>query len=303
MPDARPPAGTLRSWLRYARRRFGQARLSYGHGTHHAGEEAAWLLAHALGIDFEDLPASLDRGLNLREQRRVERLLGRRIRTRKPLAYILHEAWLSGVRFYVDERVIVPRSFIGELLPDGLSPWLGQRMVGRALDLCTGSGCLAILVARAFPRCRVDASDISAGALAVARRNVVAHRLRSRIRLLKSDLFGGIRAKKYQLIVCNPPYVSARAMHRLPPEYRSEPRSALAGGADGLDAVVRVLENAARYLAPRGVLVLEIGHNRRALERRFPRAPFTWLSTSAGDDMVLLMTREQLYSRSCSTGW
>jgi ribosomal protein L3 glutamine methyltransferase len=288
-------ASTVRDWMRYAARRFSAAGLAFGHGTWNADEEAHWLLVHVLKVPFEDVPALSDRVLREAEVRAILRLLERRIRTRKPLAYLLHEAWLAGMRFYVDERVIVPRSFIAELLPDGLSPWLPRRGVRRALDLCTGSGCLAILAARAFPCARVDASDISTGALAVAERNIGDHRLRSRIGLLKSDLFAEIPSgRRYELILSNPPYVNARAMRRLPPEYRSEPRRALAGGSDGLDAVMRILRGAAQFLAPRGALVLEIGHNRAALERRLPEVPFTWLSTSAGDDMVLLLTREQL---------
>ncbi len=294
---AKPPAGgTLSDWVRYAERRFSRARLAFGHGTAHARDEAAWLLVHVLGIDFEDLSRLAGRVLDEHEARSVLDLVERRIASRKPLAYLLGEAWLAGLRFHVDERVIVPRSFIAELLPEGLSAWLPARTVHDLLDLCTGSGCLAVLAARAFPKTRVVASDISGGALAVARRNVVRHRLARRIRLVKSDLFAALPRRSYQLILSNPPYVRAASMRRLPREYRAEPRSALAGGRDGLDAVMRILEQASRFLAPRGVLLVEIGHNRRALERRAPQIPFTWLPTSAGDDMVFLVTREELVS-------
>jgi ribosomal protein L3 glutamine methyltransferase len=283
--------------MRYAARRFSAARLAFGHGTHNARDEAVWLLVHVLKIDFDDVQAVADRVLDEREQREALRLIDRRVRTRKPLAYVLGEAWLAGQRFHVDERVIVPRSFIAEFLPDGLAAWLPRRGVKRVLDLCTGSGCLAILAARAFPGSSVDASDISAAALAVARRNVTQYRLRSRIHLVKSDLFARVPKRKYDLIVSNPPYVAAGAMRRLPVEYRSEPRLALAGGRDGLDAVLRIIEAAAGFLAPRGVLVLEIGRNRKALERRAPRTAFTWLGTSAGEDMVVLLTRDQMLSQ------
>lgn len=228
------------------------------------------------------------------EARHVERLAERRIRERIPAAYLTHEAWLGDFRFYVDRRVIVPRSFVAELLPDGIAPFL-QRPVRSVLDMCTGSGCLAVLLAHAFPGARVDGVDLSAGALAVARRNVAAYRLASRIRLVKSDLFDAIPARRrYDLIVSNPPYVDAASMARLPDEYRSEPRMALAGGKDGLMLVHRILEGARRHLNPRGALVCEIGHNRKALERAYPRVPFTWLDTGAGDGYVFLLEREQI---------
>jgi ribosomal protein L3 glutamine methyltransferase len=215
------------------------------------------------------------------------------VRTRKPLAYLIHEAWLGDHRFYVDERVIVPRSFIAELLRDRLRPWI-SRPVRRALDLCTGSGCLAILLALTFPRAAVDASDVSRGALEVARKNVKAYRLSRRVRLIRADLFSGIRGQ-YDLILADPPYVGAGAMRKLPPEYRREPRIALAGGADGLAFVRRILDDAASFLRPGGWLVVEVGHNRRRVERAFPRIPFTWAEVSAGDDCVFLLQREDLY--------
>ena len=280
--------------MRYAEGRFSSARLAFGHGTHNALEEAVWLLVHVLKIDFEDVQGAAERVLDEPSAREALRLIERRVRTRKPLAYILREAWLAGIRFYVDERVIVPRSFIAELLPDGLSPWLPRRGVKQVLDLCTGSGCLAVLAARAFPGSRLVAADISGAALAVAERNVSDHRLRSRISLVKSDLFASVPRRQYDLIVSNPPYVAVSAMRRLPAEHRHEPRLALAAGRDGLDAVMRIIGAAAGFLGPRGVLVVEVGRNRKALERRCPRLGFTWLNTSAGDEMVWLLTREQL---------
>ncbi|MGC2517991.1 MAG: 50S ribosomal protein L3 N(5)-glutamine methyltransferase [Burkholderiales bacterium] len=294
MTGARP-SGTLRDWLRYAERRFRAAHLHYGHGTHTARDEAAWLLAHVLRLPHEQLEAALDRTLTPAERRKAQRLIDDRARTRRPLAYLLHEAWLGEHRFYVDERVIVPRSFIAELLRDGLRPWIAQPgRVRRALDMCTGSGCLAVLLALTFPRATVDAADIDQGARAVARRNVRDYKLGRRVRLLRSDLFAGLPAAQYDLIVANPPYVDARAMKMLPREYRHEPKLALAGGADGLRFVKAILRDARDFLGPHGLLVVEIGHNRRMLERAFPGVPFTWLETSAGDEFVFLLQRGQL---------
>jgi ribosomal protein L3 glutamine methyltransferase len=292
-----PSSGTLREWIGYVERRFAHAGLVFGHGTHNARDEAVWLLVHVLGIDFDSVDSESGTKLSPAEGRKTLQILAERIRSRKPLAYLLKEAWLMGERFYVDERVIVPRSFIAELWPAGLKPWVQARKPPRILDLCTGSGCLAILAAKAFPRARVDASDISRDALAVARRNVREHRLRSRITLEQGDLFEGLAPARYDLIVSNPPYVDSGSMRRLPQEYRREPKLALAGGKDGLDLALRILERAPEFLAARGVLVMEIGHNRRALEKRLPRLPLTWMSTSAGDDMVLLAQREQLRNR------
>lgn len=234
--------------------------------------------------------------LTVREERKARRLIDERVRTRKPLAYLINEAWLDDRRFYVDERVVVPRSFIAELLRDRLRPWI-SRPVNRALDLCTGSGCLAILLALTFPKATVDATDISSAALAVARRNVKAYRLGRRVRLAQADLFSGPGRRQYDLIVSNPPYVSAAAMRRLPPEYRREPRIALAGGTDGLAFVRRILRGAAEQLRPGGLLVVEVGHNRRQVERTFPRVPFVWPETSAGDDCVFLLRCEDLYNK------
>ena len=233
--------------------------------------------------------------LTTKERRKASRLIEERVRTRRPLAYLIKEAWLGEHRFYVDERVIVPRSFIAELLHDGLSPWIRRPTeVRRALDLCTGSGCLAILLALAFPDATVDATDVSRTALAVARRNVRAYRLGGRVRLARADLFSGAQPGRYDLIVANPPYVDAAAMRSLPPEYRHEPRLALSAGRDGLRFVRRILQGAAGFLRPRGLLLVEIGHNRRSLERAFPRLPFIWPETSAGYDCVLLLNREHL---------
>jgi len=285
---------TLSDWLRHAERRFLSARLAYGHGTDNAFDEAAWLLLHAARLPYGDLEAALPLVLSAAQRRRVQSLVDARIRTRKPLAHLLREAWLGEHRFYVDERVIVPRSHIAELLPGGLAPWIRPSRVRRALDMCTGSGCLAVLLALAYPRAEVDAVDVSRAALAVARRNVRDYRLQDRVRLLRSDLFAALGDACYDLIVANPPYVDAKSMAALPAEYRREPRLALAGGRDGLDFVRRILAGARRHLSGRGVLVVEIGANRKALERAMPLTPFTWLETAAGSGRVFLLERDQL---------
>ncbi len=272
-------------------RGFRRAQLHFGHGTGNARDEAAWLVAHVLGVHPGELHAHRERALNPREARRVQALAARRVRERIPLAYLLHEAWLDGRRFHVDRRVIVPRSFISEVLRDGLRPWL-RRGVRRALDLCTGGGCLAVLLAQAFPRARVDAADFSAAALQVARRNVRDHGVATRVRLVRSDLFDALGAACYDLIVTNPPYVDAKTMNSLPPEYDYEPRSALAAGADGLDLVRRILRDAPAHLAPRGLLVCEVGDARRALERAYRRTPFVWIETSEPRSCVFALARE-----------
>jgi len=285
----------LRDWLCYAERRFRAARLRFGHGTHSARDEAAWLLMSVLRLPHDELARSLGYELTARERRSASRLIEERVRTRRPLAYLIDEAWLGEHRFYVDERVVVPRSFIAELLRDRLAPWVSRPPeVRRALDLCTGSGCLAILLALAFPRAIVDAADISRPALSVARRNLRAYRLGHRVNLVRGDLFAGLQQARYDLIVANPPYVGTAAMRRLPPEYRREPRLALDGGRDGLEFTRRILLVARDFLRPRGLLVVEIGHNRSRLEREFPRHPFIWPETSAGYDCVFLLSREDL---------
>jgi ribosomal protein L3 glutamine methyltransferase len=248
-----------------------------------------------LRAPYDALSGSLAYELTARERRQASRLIEERVHTRRPLAYLVKEAWLGERRFYVDERVIVPRSFIAELLRDALDPWIRRpTQVRRALDLCTGSGSLAILLALAFPDAIVDATDVSRAALAVARRNLRAYRLGRRVKLARADLFTGLEPARYDLIVANPPYVATAAMRSLPPEYRHEPRVALAGGRDGLRFVRRILQGAAGFLRPRGLLLAEIGHNRRSLERAFPRLPFIWPETSAGYDCVFLLNREDL---------
>ena len=293
--DALSRLGTLADWLRYAERRFHRARLAFGHGTDNAFDEAAWLLLNVTKRSYEDLSGALPLVLTAAQRSRALALIGKRIATRKPLAHLLREAWLGEHRFYVDERVIVPRSHIAGLLLQRLAPWISSRAPVRAvLDMCTGSGCLAILAALAFPKASVDAVDISGAALAVARRNVADYRLRGRVRLVRSDLFAEIAASRYDLIVSNPPYVDARALAQLPAEYRREPRLALAAGRDGLEVIRRILVDAVHHLSRNGVLVVEIGSGRRALERAFPKRPFVWLETAAGEGRVFLLTHRQM---------
>ena len=276
----------LRELVRDAARRLRRAPLHYGHGTTNARDEAAFLVLRGLGLPFE---APAERPVTHREIARVRRLLERRIRERTPVAYLLNEAWLAGEPFYVNRRVIIPRSHVAGLLQGRVRPWL-PRAPRRVLDLCTGSGCLAVLAAKTCPRARVDASDVSSAALEVAARNVDRHGLRARIALVPSELFSGLRGQRYDLIVCNPPYVTAASMRSLPVEYRHEPRLALAGGRDGLDFVRRLLLQAPEHLTARGLLVCEIGAGRRALERAYPKLPFTWTP----DGAVFVLTRGEL---------
>jgi ribosomal protein L3 glutamine methyltransferase len=288
---------TVRDWLRYTVSRMGEARLAFGHGSTEAYDEAAYLLLHALHLPLDRLDPFLDARLTQDEREKLRDLFTRRIEDRIPAAYLTHEAWLGDFRFYVDDRVIIPRSFIAELIPGAIEPYVGPASnVKTALDMCTGSGCLAILMAHAYADADIDAVDISSDALAVAQRNVSDYNLAARINLIRSDLFANLPEKSYDLIICNPPYVDAMAMETLPDEYRREPVLALAGGEDGLDAVRVLVKEAPRFLDHGGHLVVEIGHNRTAAETAFPRLPMTWLSTAASEDGVFIVTREELIS-------
>ena len=284
-----------------AARRLTEAGVSFGHGTTNAFDEAAWLVLWRLGLPLDtplDGPESAaELPVQAAQCEQVAALLSKRIGTRKPAAYLTREAWLQGVPFYVDERAIVPRSLIGELLahPElggGIDPWLGAH-TARVLDLCTGNGSLAVLAAMVYPDVTVDAADISADALAVARINVDRHALQDRIRLIESDSLASV-PDRYDLILCNPPYVTAGSMAALPVEYQAEPSLALAGGADGMDFVRQLLREVPAHLQPEGVLVLEIGNERTHFESAFPALEAVWLDTSAGDDQVLLLTRDAL---------
>ncbi|MEP7303813.1 MAG: 50S ribosomal protein L3 N(5)-glutamine methyltransferase [Caldimonas sp.] len=273
------------------------AGVSFGHGTGNAFDEAAWLVTWAIGLPLDALETRGSRGVTAAEAAKAEALIGERIASRRPAAYLTGEAWLQNVPFSVDERVIVPRSYIAELLVDAeesgtLDAWLSDR-TRRVLDLCTGNGSLAVIAAMAYPEIVVDASDVSAAALEVARANVARHGLGARIRVIESDLFAGLHGP-YDLVLCNPPYVTAASMAVLPAEYRAEPALALAGGADGMDLIRRIVVEAPRFLADDGVLVLEVGHERDGFEAAFPRLECAWLDTSGGEDCVVLMERRAL---------
>ncbi len=277
--------------------RLKQAGVSFGHGTANAFDEAAWLVLWSLGMELDALEAHAKKVVSDEERTKAEALVSRRIETRQPAAYLTKEAWLQNVPFYVDERTIVPRSFVAELLADGegtgqLDAWLSDT-TRKVLDLCTGNGSLAVIAALAYPEVIVDAADISDDALAVARINVDRHKLGKRITLVKSDLLNDV-AGPYDLIVCNPPYVNAQSMSALPDEYRHEPSLALAGGDDGMDLVRRILRDAPAKMTKDAVLVLEIGNERAHFEHAFRRLEVAWMETSAGDDQVLLVTREAL---------
>ena len=286
---------TVRDFLRFGISRFEEAGIFYGHGTTNANDEAAYLLLHTLHLPIDNLDPFLDARLTKTEIKEVLEIIKQRIEKRLPAAYLTHEAWLGHFKFYVDERVIVPRSFIAELLQEQLDPWVADPYgISSGLDLCTGSGCLAILMAHAFPNASIDGVDLSKDALAVAKRNVDDYGLTDQIRLVQSDMFSNLSDRKYDLIVSNPPYVNAESMAALPQEYRHEPTMALASGEDGLDHVRVILRDAAAHLTDGGLLVVESGHNRGVLEEVFPEIPFTWLETSSGNEFVFLLTREQL---------
>ena len=285
---------TLRDFLRFAVSRFQQAGLVFGHGSDNAHDEAAYLILHTLHLPLDMLEPYLDAVLLADEKTELLGKLRERIEQRVPVAYITQHARQGDFDFYVDERVIVPRSFIYELLGEPLSPWIEYpELVHRALDLCTGSGCLAIQMAAHYPAAQIDAVDISLDALEVAAVNVEDYGLQERIQLVHTDLFEGLEGT-YDLIVSNPPYVDAESVEALPEEYLHEPELALGSGEDGLDATREILLQAAKFLNPRGVLLVEIGHNRDVLEREYPELPFVWLDTSGGDGFVFLLTREQL---------
>ena len=292
---ARAELLTIRDLLRFAVSRFNEAHLFFGHGCDNAYDEAAFLILHTLHLPLDRLEPFLDARVLEAERNTLLNLIERRVRQRVPTAYLTREAWLAGHPFYVDERVIIPRSFIAELLESGLAPWIDDPLqVRRALDLCTGSGCLAVLAALAFPEARVDGVDLSDAAMEVARRNVATYRLDDRVELVHSNLFGALAGRSYDLIISNPPYVNAASMRSLPEEFQAEPALALAGGEDGLDLVRIILREARAHLNPGGILVAEIGHNRAALESCFPDLPFTWIETAAGNEFVFMLQREEL---------
>jgi ribosomal protein L3 glutamine methyltransferase len=295
MPRAdRPAPVTLGDFFRLAVRRFRAARLAYGHGTTNAIDEAAFLVLEALRLPIHTLDPWLDLKPTPAERARLATLIEARIALRMPAPYLLGAAYMHGVRFHIDRRALIPRSFIGDMLVHGSLPIGDPSKVRRVLDLCTGSGCLAILAALTFPRAKIDAVDLSAGALALARRNVATHRLGDRIALHRGDLLKPLAGQRYDLILTNPPYVDAKGMAKLPPEYRHEPRLALAAGDDGLDLIRRILGGAPRHLTANGALLCELGRGRRPLEKAYPRLPFLWLDTEQSHGEVFWIGRGDL---------
>ena len=280
---------TVRDYIRYAVSRFNAAQLFFGHGSDNAWDEAVYLTLHTLNLPLDRLEPFLDARL-LPHERELLDLYPRRCQDRLPAAYLTNEAWLGEHRFYVDDRVIVPRSFIAELLDEQLTPWIDDPWaVESALDLCTGSGCLAILTALAFPNAELAAVDLSEDALSVAARNVADYHLTDRVELIHSDAFTKLVGRKFDLIISNPPYVNAESVAALPPEYLHEPELALGSGEDGLDFTRIILREAKKHLTENGILIVEIGHNRDDLEAAYPTLPFTWLDTTAGDEFVFLL--------------
>ena len=295
MPAANKPSlDTLGDIFRFAVRRFRAARLAYGHGTTNARDEAAFVVLEALSLPIDRLEPYLDLRPTPGERARLLSLIDARVSRRLPAPYLVGAAYMHGVRFHADRRALIPRSFIGDMLADGVLPIGDAGKIKRVLDLCTGSGCLAILAALAFPRARIDASDLSAGALALARRNVKSHRLGDRIALHRGDLFAPLAGQRYDLIISNPPYVDAKAMARLPTEYRHEPRLASAAGDDGLAVVRRILADAPRYLTRNGALLCEIGRGQKPLQAAFPRLPFLWLDTEQSEGEVFWIAADRL---------
>lgn len=295
---------TIRDWLRYAVSRFEDSDIFYGHGTDNSYDEAVWLIMGALHLPHDTLNNFLDAKMTLQERNRLASLIDERISKHTPTAYLLKEAWLQGYKFFVDERVLIPRSFIAELLVNnGLQPWIEfPELVNSAADLCTGSGCLGVLLADAYPEAQIDVVDISSDAIDVCEINIANYGLQARVRAVQSDMFSALKnmdgtPKQYDLIISNPPYVDALSMAELPAEYRNEPQLALGSGTAGLDHTHTILREAAQHLSDDGVLVVEIGHNRDALLEAYPDLPFTWLEVSSGDQFVFLLTKEQLLSQ------
>jgi len=285
---------TIRDFTRYAVSRFQEAGLYYGHGTDNAWDEACYLIWHSLHLPYSLHNEVLDARLLQAEREKLYHLIQKRVKERLPLAYLTHEAWFAGLPFYVDERVLVPRSPIAELIENHFQPWLEVDKTQNILDLCTGSGCIAIACAKAFPDAQVDATDISPDALAVAKTNILRHHVEDQVTLHEGDLFKPLKGKLYDLIVSNPPYVSVQEMQELPLEYQHEPQMGLVAGKQGLDFALTILNEAAQHLRPEGVLIVEVGNSEEALEETFPEVPFTWLEFQRGGGGIFMLTAEQL---------
>ncbi|MEJ2142113.1 MAG: 50S ribosomal protein L3 N(5)-glutamine methyltransferase [Gammaproteobacteria bacterium] len=285
---------TMRELILWGEQQLENAGVYFGHGTDNALDEAAYLMSYARHISPDFSEQVLDEELSEAELEYYKGLIDERIQKKIPAAYLVHEAWFAGLPFYVDERVLVPRSPISELIMEGFAPWIDINKVHKVLDLCTGSGCIGIAIASHFPHLHVDISDVSHDALDVANKNIDMHQVAGRVTAYHSDLFSDLPARKYDLIVSNPPYVDARDMADLPEEYRHEPQMGLTAGEQGLDLVIPMLQQAARFLQPGGILVIEVGNSEVALQERFPQVPFTWLEFEYGGHGVFLLDYDQL---------